>query len=140
MMLHVSIDVAGRTLFNHPLEGTTEIVSAYYMVIAAFLPWAWVTRNNGHLMVDLFTLRMRPRTVFWLDLAVKIVTAIYVAAFTWRSFLRALEQTRAGEVWQAGTTHLPVWPTRWALPIGGLFMVLYLVLRVAVDIRDAGRR
>jgi len=38
MMLHVTIDVAGRTLFNHPFEGTTEIVSAYYMVVAAYLP------------------------------------------------------------------------------------------------------
>jgi len=64
MMLHVTIDVAGRTIFNHPFEGTTEIVSAYYMVVAAYLPWAWVTRHNGHLNVDLFTLRMRPRAVF----------------------------------------------------------------------------
>ena len=38
MMLHVSADVTGRSFFGRPLEGTTEIVSAYYMVIVAYLP------------------------------------------------------------------------------------------------------
>src|SRR5258708_15110596 len=127
MMLHVTVGVAGRTIFNHPCEGTTEIVSAYYMVVAAYLPWAWVTRNNGHLSVDLFTLRMSPRSVFWLEVAAKIATLVYVSVFTWRTFLRAIVQTQAGEVWQAGTTHLPVWPSRWMLPIAGFFMALYLV-------------
>lgn len=139
MMLHVTVDVAGRTLFNHPLEGTTEIVSAYYMVAAAYLPWAWVTSNNGHLGVDLFTLRMPKRFVVWLEIAVRILTLLYVSVFTWRTFLRAVEQTRAGEVWQAGTTHLPVWPSRWALPVAGFFMALYLVARVISDIATAPR-
>jgi TRAP-type C4-dicarboxylate transport system permease small subunit len=138
MMLHVTIDVAGRTIFNHPFEGTTEIVSAYYMVVAAYLPWAWVTRHNGHLNVDLFTLRMRPRAVFWLEVAAKIVTLLYVSVFTWRTLLRAIEQTRAGEVWQAGTRHLPVWPSRWMLPVAGFFMALYLLARVIRDVSDPG--
>ena len=40
MMLHVSVDVTGRYLFNRPIDGTTEIVAAYYMVLVAYLPWA----------------------------------------------------------------------------------------------------
>src|ERR1043165_5059975 len=40
MMIHVTADVAMRTLFNSPIEGTTEVVAAYSMVIVAYLPLA----------------------------------------------------------------------------------------------------
>lgn len=97
MMLHVTADVAGRTIFNHPIEGTTEIVSAYYMVAVAYLPWAWIARHDRHIHVDMFTIRMSPRPKFWLEIAVKVVTLLYVGLFTWRTTLRAISQTRAGE-------------------------------------------
>ena len=48
MMFHVSADVVGRTVFNHPLEGTTEMVSAYYMVAVSYLPWAWIARITAN--------------------------------------------------------------------------------------------
>jgi TRAP-type C4-dicarboxylate transport system permease small subunit len=55
MMLHVTLDVVARSLFNTPIAGTNEVVSAYYMVAAAFLPWAWIARSDGHIRVELFT-------------------------------------------------------------------------------------
>jgi TRAP-type C4-dicarboxylate transport system permease small subunit len=137
MMLHTAADVTGRTVFNHPLSGTTEIVSAYYMVAAAYLPWAWIARNNNHIQVDLFARLLPAKFNAVLEPIVEIVTVIYVSLFTWQTFLRAQHQTEAGEVWQAGTTFIPVWPSRWLLPIAGGLMVLYIVLRLA---RDLGRR
>ena len=38
MMLHIAADVVARYIFNAPLHGTVEIVSAYYMVAVVFLP------------------------------------------------------------------------------------------------------
>ena len=134
MMLHVTADVTGRTIFNHPIEGTTEIVSAYYMVAVAYLPWAWIARNDRHIHVDMFTIRMPLRPKLWLEIAVKIVTFLYVGLFTWRTTLRAISQTRSGEVWIAGTNYIPVWPSRWILPIAGALMVIYLVARVSSDV------
>ena len=61
-----------------------------------------------------------------------------MSVFTYQTFLAALQRTRAGEVWLAGTMYLPVWPTRWMLPLAGAVMAIYLVLRVIADI--AGRR
>jgi TRAP-type C4-dicarboxylate transport system permease small subunit len=136
MMLHVGVDVAGRTVFNHPFAGTTEIVSAYYMVAAAYLPWAWIARNDNHIRVDLFA-RLMPRAMQTaLGPIANVLTIIYVSLFTWQTFVRAVQQTEAGEVWQAGSAYVPVWPSRWMLPIAGGLMVLYLVLRLA---RDASR-
>ncbi len=140
MMLHVSIDVAGRTLFHRPIAGTTEIVSAYYMVAAAFLPWAWIERSNGHIMVELFTHAAPKNFNEWLDILVKIVTIAYVSLFTWQTGLRAIEQTRAGEVWEAAGRFIPVWPSRWMLPIAGGLMVVYLILRVVSDTAHAAGR
>ena len=140
MMMHTSVDVFGRTVLNRPLPGTTEIVSAYYMVAASYLPWAWIARGNSHIMVELFT-RSAPRWFNeWLDIFVKVATGAYVSVFTWQTGVRAIQQTGAGEVWQAAEYFIPVWPSRWMLPIAGALMVLYLVLRVIADIARAVQR
>lgn len=140
MMAHVTADVTGRTVFNRPFEGTTEIVSGIYMVTMAYLPWAWIARNNGHIKVDLFASFAPPRVVEWLEILVKIVTLVYVALFAWRSGVRAVQQTALGEVWLAGTGYLPVWPSRWVLPVAGFMMALYLFVRVAADLAALTRR
>jgi TRAP-type C4-dicarboxylate transport system permease small subunit len=140
MMLHVTADASGRTFFNHPLPGTTEIVSAYYMVAAAYLPWAWVARNDGHIQVNLFTRFASPAFNAWLDIVVKCATVAYLALFTWQTFVRAMQQTRAGEVWQAGSGFVEIWQSRWLLPLAGAMMLLYLVLRVGADLAGQIRR
>ena len=40
----------------------------------------------------------------------------------------------------AGTKYIPVWPSRWVLPIAGALMAIYLVLRVLSDINSAMKR
>ncbi|TAK82353.1 MAG: TRAP transporter small permease [Betaproteobacteria bacterium] len=140
MMLHVTIDVAARALLNYPIAGTNEVVSAYYMVAAAFLPWAWIARSNGHISVELFTRKAPPLVNEWLDILVKVLTILYVGVFTWQTGARAIDQIRAGEVWQIPGGFLPIWPSRCLLPLAGGLMVLYLLVRVASDIARTVRR
>ena len=112
MMLHVTADVTVRTVFNAPIEGTTEIVAAYYMVAIAYLPWAFVARNDNHIVAGIFKQIGTPAFDFWLEIGVKILTVAYLAMFTYQTFLAALAaDTGAGEVWLAGTKYLPVWPS-----------------------------
>jgi TRAP-type C4-dicarboxylate transport system permease small subunit len=139
MMLHVSVDVTGRTVFNRPLAGTTEVVAAYYMVAAAYLPWAWVARNTGHIRADLFARIGSARFQYWLDIVARLLTVVYLAVFTWQTGLRALQQTRLGEAWQASGGYLSVWPSRWMLPLAGGLMLAYLVLSLGRDLAR-GRR
>jgi TRAP-type C4-dicarboxylate transport system permease small subunit len=133
MMLHVTVDVTGRYVFNRPLEGTTEIVAAWYMVLIAYGPWAWIAARDNHIVAGMFANIGTPR---FDEIVVKIFTAFYVAVFSYQTYLQALRQTRAGEVWLAGTMYIPVWPSRWVLPLSGALMLIYLVLRV---IRDVAR-
>jgi len=45
-----------------------------------------------------------------------------------------MRENGPGEVWLAGTMYVPAWPSRWVLPISGALMLLYLVVRLIVDI------
>lgn len=134
MMLHVSADVTGRYFFGRPIEGTTEIVSAYYMVIVAYLPWAYLARNDTHISVDIFTRLMPVGFAHWLDVAVKVVVILYLYVFISQTGSQAINQTRIHEVWQAGTTFIPVWPSRWLPPVAASLMLIYLVVKIIDDI------
>lgn len=134
MMIHVSVDVTGRTVFNHPFAGTTEVVSAWYMVMVAYLPWAYLSLNNNHIVAGIFSRIGTPRFSFWVEIGVKLLTAGYLSVFAYQTFFRALQQMRAGEVWEAAGGFILVWPSRWLLPLASGLMILHLVLRVVADI------
>jgi TRAP-type C4-dicarboxylate transport system permease small subunit len=136
MMIHVSADVTGRTFFNQPLHGTTEIVSGWYMVAVCYLPWAWLTSRDNHIVAGVFERIGTARFGYWLEVVVKVFVLVYVSVFTWQTWIRAMQQMRAGEVWEAAGGFIPVWPSRWLLPVGAGLMGVYLVLRIA---RDAAR-
>jgi TRAP-type C4-dicarboxylate transport system permease small subunit len=136
MMVHVGVDVTMRAAVNQPLQGTTEIVGGWYMVMICYLPWAWVTRHDTHIVAGLFERIGTDWFGYWLEVAVKIVMLAYVTVFGWQTGTRAVEQTRAGEVWEAAGGFIPVWPSRWLLPLSAALMGVYLVLRI---LRDAGR-
>ena len=97
MMLHVALDVLLRSL-KISLYGTTEIVSAYYMIIIAFLPWAWVTRYNQHIAADVFTELMPPRMRAWVAVFAHTLTIVFVALFTYQTYFAAVKQTRGNEI------------------------------------------
>ncbi len=134
MMLHVSADVTGRFFFARPLDGTTEIVANYYMVIVAYLPWAYLARNHNHISVDIFTRLMPSKVAYWLDIVVKILVVAYLGLFLWQTGSQAISQTRIHEVAQAGTMFLPIWPSRWIPPIACGLMILTLVLKIIDDV------
>jgi TRAP-type C4-dicarboxylate transport system permease small subunit len=136
MMMHVSVDVTGRTFFNRPLQGTTEIVSGWYMVAICYLPWAWLTRNDNHIVAGVFERIGTAWFGYWVEVLVKIFMLVYVAVFGWQTGARAVAQTRAGEVWEAAGGFIPVWPSRWLLPVAAALTGIYLLLRI---VRDVGR-
>ncbi len=112
----------------------TEIVAAYYMVIVAYLPWAYLARNDNHIRVDILTRLMPDGFAYWLDVAVKVLVVAYLSLFVYQTASQAIVQTRNPEYWQAGTIFIPVWPSRWVPPIASGLMMLYLVLKIVDDI------
>jgi len=130
MMLHVAADVAGRYLFLAPLNGTLEIVANYYMVALTFLPIAWIARNEGHIIVELFTRKLSPSKLSKLEFATTLVTLVYVVVFAWMTAVSGVEETAKLEVREAADGFIPVWPSRWYLPIGLGMMAVFLAWRL----------
>ncbi len=137
MMLHIFVDVAGRTLFNHPMEGTTEIVSGYYMVAVIFLPFAYVCHNEGHILVELFTQNLPPRRLAGLEVVIGALSLSFVIWFTWESSVSAWLSTIHGEQWETAQGLITIWPSRWVLPVSLAAMGVYMLLRTVADFRKA---
>lgn len=128
MMLHIAAEVVARYIFNSPLHGTVEIVSAYYMVAVVFLPLAMIERVNGHIVVELVSQHLPRRTQAILIGVVALISALYFGAFTWQTWSDALIKYSVGE--QAlGTVAVTVWPTRFYLPIGCGLITLVLIYK-----------
>ena len=106
----------------------------FYMVAIAFLPWAWIEQRNNHIVAGMFEHLGGPRFNFWLGAVVKVCTLAFIALFTWQACVRAVQQTSAGEVWEAAGGFIPIWPSRWLLPIAGASMGLHMALRVVADL------
>ncbi len=139
MMLHVTADVTGRTLFNSPIVGTVEIVSAYNMAALAFLPLALITKERGHIIVELFTGWMKLRWRTLIDAIVAIVTFVYVAVFTWKAIEIAIEKTQIREAKEAGIGFVEIWPSRWVVPVGFGLMAIYILIYIFQDFRAVAR-
>lgn len=133
MMLQVTADAFLRTFIHWSIPGTEEIVSAYYMVAVAFLPLAYVQRERGHVMIELFTMRLPPRANAAIDGIVFIVCGIALAIFTYASVVKAISMTEQAEI-LIGTVDVTVWPSRWFVPAGCAAMALYMWLNAFKDL------
>ena len=140
MMLHIVADVATKYLFNDPIDGTTEIVAAYYMVAVVFLPLAYVTFAEGHLIVELFTARMSGRPLAALVGCAGLVTLAYLLFFIYHTAVEAVRRTREGEAWETSVDLVAVWPSRWFLTVGLAAMALYVALALVRHFGAGARR
>jgi TRAP-type C4-dicarboxylate transport system permease small subunit len=139
MMVHVTADVILRYFANRPITGTLEIVSAYYMVAVIFLPFAYLTRSNSHIAVELFTRWLPERQAKSLDCATGILTLAYMGIWAWMAAGEALHRTREGEVWNIVFADMAVWPSRWILFVGVGLMTVAAAIGVAESFRLARR-
>ncbi len=138
MLLHVVLDVVLREV-HVPFSGTLEIVSYWYIVALVFLAIPVAQQHGHHIRVELFTASVPPRIQHVIDLVVLLGCVALLALFIWVSTEEALRQTARLAVVEAGTGTIPVWPTRWLVPLSMTttaiicLMQAYDVLRAIVE-------
>ena len=116
MMAHISADVALKYLINWPIPGTLEIVSAYYMVAAVFLPIAIVELYRSSIAVDT-VYQFLPRSLkFFCMILVFVTSAVVYMTLAWTSWGDALRSFAVGEVIM-GNIAVSVWPSRFLMPV-----------------------
>lgn len=137
MMMHVVADVLSREILSQPLDGTVEIVSFYYMVAVTFLPLAYVSHHEGHIMVELFTRGLKPRAMSILELVVLLVSLAFTVWMFTAAWDAALESYEDNEMWETSDDLIIIWPSRFLYPLGVLLMGIYLIYRVVDEARNA---
>ena len=138
MMLHVTLDVAGKYLFNSPIPGTVAIVSQYYMVAVCFLPLALAERDNAHITVEVLADMLPRRTQNQFGVAWTLLSLILFSLLTWRNWIEAgLKRDLAAFVIEQDY-RIPVWPSYYLLPIGTGAMCLVLIHKLVRVVRSRG--
>ena len=139
MMSHVVLDVFLKFVFNSPLIGTLETVSYYYMVGAVFLPLGAVELKKEHVHVDLF-IQFLPFRFRLITLCVANFCGIlYFGGLFYQTLIDAIASFGFKETIMSNYLFY-VWPSRWALPIGFVAMMLALILTTAGMFRTKSAR
>lgn len=117
------VDVTGRYLFAHPLNGTITISSELLFPMVVFLTVATLGSENGHVSVDLLFDRTRGR----LRLALRVLFPVLAAAF-W-AVIGIMAAKRAIGALEAGlrpiaTFGIPIYVTAGLVALGAFLAML----------------
>lgn len=132
MMLHISIDVAGKFLLNEPIPATIALVSNYYMVVVAFMAMALAETRNGHITVEVLTELFPMRAQLHLYSWSYLISALVYSLLTVRTWEEAVRAQNTGTFIMEQSTKLLTWPSYYLLPIGCGLMTLVVIYRFLI--------
>jgi len=134
MILHITISVIARYLFNTTLPGTIAFVQNYYMIAVTFLPLVVAEIDNQHIEVEVLANRF-PRTVqAVLRLAAWILASILFLVLAWVTSIQAWDAYEIGTFIVEQDTKIQTWISYFMLPIGFLSSALICVSRVLIAV------
>ncbi|MBX9702417.1 MAG: TRAP transporter small permease, partial [Acetobacteraceae bacterium] len=80
-----------RGAFGRPILGDSEVVEMS-LGVAIALCLAWGEMRGAHVIVDVFTQRLRPRPLAWLEALVRAAVALVAAVLAARLAVGAFDQ------------------------------------------------
>ena len=126
IMVVITIDVVGRSFFNSPLGGATEL-SELLLACLIFFGIAAAQQKKQHYVVEFVVVQLSKRTQATLLGITYIISAAVAALLSWYSTGQAISSYEMGEAsW--GTVEFPIWPARMVVAFGlALFALQYIV-------------
>ncbi len=115
------------------VRGVTEYISVG-VVLVVFLAMAHAEREGVHVRTPILVSRLPHRLGVVLRGVALAVAALVVWALAYVTLGRALESFDTGEVF-SGIARVPVWPARFAVPLGAFLLGVELLAR-AVGLND----
>jgi TRAP-type C4-dicarboxylate transport system permease small subunit len=132
-------DVTGRTFFDTPLHGTTEIV-ANSVVMIVFLQAGYAIRSHSMLRTEVLLNWLGPNAQ---RVALGFADLLGVAFFLiilLGGFDPAIRAFVNGEFEGEGALRVPVWPTRIVIVVGSALSILNYLVLFYIDVFDPERR
>lgn len=121
-------DIIGRGVFDAPINGTAELVTAS-IVIIVFLQAGYAIRSRSMLRADFLVTHLPPKVQrVLLAVGYLLGAAFFLMIITggWDESIRSFTE---GEYEGEGALRVPSWPARWTVLIGSaIAMINYLVL------------
>ena len=121
-------DIIGRGLFDSPVQGTPEIVTAS-IVIIVFLQAGYAIRSRSMLKAEFLVIKF-PKPVQRVLLAIGyLLGAVFFLMIITGGWEESILSYVEGEYEGEGARQVASWPARWTVLIGsGVAMINYLVM------------
>lgn len=114
--LCVVADVVGRSVFNNPIHGATEM-SELLLVIMVFIGLAAAQQQRQNYAIDMAMRHLPQGVQSVFELISYVFCFVLVAALAWFSTKQGMDSFTRGEA-GFGIFPFPVWPARFVLAIG----------------------
>ncbi|MEX2127665.1 MAG: TRAP transporter small permease [Xanthobacteraceae bacterium] len=120
-------DVVGRYFFNSPFTFSVE-VTELAMGLIVYLGVGLVTHENGHISVDVLTLRLSEWTRALLGLVTNFIALAFLAFMVWQVWGRAETLLAKGDI--TPIWHVPIWPVAFIMAAGSAFFLTGVFLHL----------
>jgi TRAP-type transport system small permease protein len=138
LMMAVSVvDIFMRFAFRSPILDSSDMVQ-YLMVVGGFGGLAWCALKDGHVRVDLLTIRLSSRGQAFSDSFGYFLCLTVVPLVAWQGFQGAiycLQVNKASQILE-----IPAFPFYLIMGIGAVMLSLVLLTLLVKSIIKAGRR
>jgi TRAP-type C4-dicarboxylate transport system permease small subunit len=119
----VVADVIGRSFFNHPVQGTPEIVSMS-IVIICFLLAGYAVQSRSMIYTDVLVGQFGWRGPIITTLTSGILGGAFFGLLMWGTWDPLLHAIASGEYEGEGALRVPTWPARVAVLAGSTLVML----------------
>jgi TRAP-type C4-dicarboxylate transport system permease small subunit len=135
MMLAVTIDVAGRDLFNWPLRGTVEIVGLL-LVLASTWGLGLCQMQKTHLRVTLIFDLLPQKAQILLDIVALLICLFICFLVSWQMFALAGKYLGMTKGNVTTTLGLPFFPFMTILAWGFAWMCIILIVDLIKQFKE----
>jgi TRAP-type mannitol/chloroaromatic compound transport system permease small subunit len=123
MMAILLYEVAMRFVFNAPTNWAHELTLHLFGFLSV-LAGAYVLKHDQHVKIDIIYNFFPPRGKAIIDSITYLVFFMFVGVLLWHGTAIALWSIKLGQTVSPSPWGSPLWPTKTALPVAALFLLL----------------
>jgi TRAP-type C4-dicarboxylate transport system permease small subunit len=128
LMIIVCIDLTLRYFFNSPLLWGTEVTEILLLYIT-FLGMAWVFKEDGHVVIDVFTGKVSGRRKRILNGVSYVLVGTVSWILIYYGFYAAYDHF-ARKVFNPTVIETPIWLIIIVIPVGSIPLFLEVLIKI----------
>lgn len=127
LMMGTIAEVVMRYFFNRPISWMLEVL-AYSLVWITFLGVAWLLKREGHVNMDAFLVRFKPRTRCLVNIITSVLGVLICAVLVWSTTENLRFYIEVGHLQQT-ERYFPTAPIFCIIPAGSFLLLIQFLRR-----------